>query len=109
MHIDEYLKKNNISREEFANELLIKERYLFNVMSGITIPSRSTMRLMEVLSKGQITEKDIRDNYEKRNLRCKCCGQKLGPNNLKKAASEYKKSIESKEVVTPIQTEFNFS
>ena len=59
MHIAFYLMKNKILAKDFAAKLGISKIYFQNIINGRLIPGRSLIKVIEVETKGHVTEKDF--------------------------------------------------
>lgn len=59
MWIDEWLFKEGIQQQEFANTLGITREYLGKITSGRARASKTLAKLIEFETKGEVTAEDI--------------------------------------------------
>ena len=79
MKLTRYLQQNNISYVDFANMIKCNHVYLSRIARGLQIPGERLALYIEVITKGQVTAKEIL-NPSSSNSCCSKCGRPFEEN-----------------------------
>lgn len=65
MQLQQYLEKNGISCQEFADEMGLRKNTLYNWLSGKSIPLKIYRDMIEEATNGNVTNKDWNNGPKK--------------------------------------------
>jgi len=74
MNLNRYLHENNISYVAFADMLKCNHVYLSRIARGLQVPGERLALYIEVMTKGEVTAKEIL-NPSPLNFCCSKCGR----------------------------------
>ena len=69
MTLRDYLYKNNLSIDDFARTIQYHRNYVSRIMRGMHTPSDRFIFSVDVATKGQIKEENIRDRIVKEKVK----------------------------------------
>lgn len=77
MDLKTYMKTYEVTAKELSEKTTLLERYIKLISTGALKAGKKAAQLLHMATNGEVTHQELLELYEKRSVKCECCGQKI--------------------------------